>query len=125
MTENNKITLQIPDVPPSNNKYQGRGGKKEQILDYQNEKTEWAWLVKAAIRKRPTKPFERAIVNITYHFKDSRRRDPDNYSGKFLLDGLVNEGIIKDDSFACIDLRLKGIPSCKQKGTIIEVEELS
>lgn len=121
MDDMERVTIEIPDIPPSNNRYIGRGSKKEQIVDYQDKKAEWAWLVKAAVRKRPKAPFERATVHITYHFKDARRRDPDNYSGKFLLDGLVNEGIIKDDSFECINLRLKGIQKCKSKSTIIEV----
>ena len=44
------------------------------------------------------------MVIITYHFPDRRRRDPDNYSGKFLLDGLTKAKAIVDDSFDHISL---------------------
>ena len=65
-------------------------------------------MIKAAIKiaEKPKKPLEKAIVNITYYFKDKRRRDPDNYSGKMLLDPLVREGIVIDDSFDVVTLVL-------------------
>src|SRR5690606_40521196 len=44
-------------------------------------------------------PFEKAICTLTYHFPDRRRRDPDNFSGKFIMDPLVAEGFLVDDSF--------------------------
>ena len=49
------------------------------------------------------------------------RRDPDNYSGKFILDGLVKAGIIADDSFSNIDLRLCGKVDKKNPRTEIEI----
>ena len=45
----------------------------------------------------------------------------DNYSGKFILDGLVSAGIIQDDSFQCIDLRLKADYDKKNPRTEVEV----
>lgn len=33
-----------------------------------------------------------------YIFKTKRRRDPDNMIGKFSIDGLVESGLLKDDS---------------------------
>ena len=66
---------------------------------------------------------ERATVILRYHFRDSRRRDPDNYSGKMILDGLVHAGILKDDSFRCIDLVLQqGEANPKNPVTEIEVK---
>lgn len=117
------IQLVIPDIPPSNNKFMGRGSKYYQAFTYQEEKTKWEWLVRAAVNKRPKKPLEKAIVNITYYFPDKRRRDPDNYSGKFLLDGLTKAGIIKDDSFSNIDLILAGRVDRENPRTVIEVKE--
>lgn len=116
-----KICLIIPDIPPSNNKYQGRGSQKEHIIDYQEEKTKWGWLVRAHINKKPKKPFERAIVKITYYFPDKRRRDPDNYSGKFILDGLVDSNIIADDSFFNIKLILDAKTDRDKPRTMVEV----
>lgn len=66
----------------------------------------------------------RKIDGDNYLFFPTRgRRDPDNYSGKFILDGLVQAGIIKDDSFECINLRLKASYDKDNPRTEIEVEE--
>ena len=65
-------------------------------------------MIKAALckAKKPKKPLEKALVKISYYFKDNHRRDPDNYSGKMILDPLVKEGILKDDSFDVITLQV-------------------
>lgn len=91
-----KIT--VCDIPPSNNKYMGNS---KNFNVYRREKERWHWLIKAALTKvkKPREPYEYAAVHIMYYFKDKRRRDPDNYSGKMILDPLVREGILKDDSF--------------------------
>lgn len=34
---------------------------------------------------------------VVHYFPDKRRRDADNYAGKFLLDGLTKAGVIVDD----------------------------
>jgi len=117
------IQLVILDIPPSNNKYMGRGSRNYQTFTYQEEKQKWEWLVRAAIKKKPKGPIEKAIVNITYYFPDKRRRDPDNYSGKFLLDGLTRSGIIKDDSFSNINLVLAGKVDKDNPRTEIEIKE--
>ena len=112
------ITLKIDDIPSSNNKYIGRDAR----WAYQDEKKKWAWLIKAAAAPvKPGKPYEYADVTLRYSFKDRRRRDPDNYSGKMILDGLVGAGIIKDDSFTNIRLILEA-EFGKDKGTEIIVK---
>lgn len=118
------IKLVIPEIPPSNNKFMGRGSRNYQAFVYQEEKTKWEWLVRAAITTKPREPFKKAVVNITYYFPDKRRRDPDNYSGKFLLDGLTKAGIIKDDSFNNIDLILTGRVDRDNPRTVILVKEV-
>lgn len=95
------LTYKIPEIPPSNNRYIGR----EARWAYQAEKKRWAQLVAVYCRPRPEKPL-RGVVQICYHFRDRRRRDPDNFSGKMILDGLVRCGILEDDSFQCIRLEL-------------------
>ena len=99
------MKIVINEIPPSNNKYMGNS---HNFNDYRREKERWHWLIKGALNKvgKPKKPFEKALVQITYYFKDKRRRDPDNYSGKMLLDPLVREGILIDDSFSNITLVL-------------------
>lgn len=110
----------IPDIPPSNNKFIGR----ENRFEYQNYKKSWAELVKLFCRPKPAKPIKKSIVKLTYYFKDNRRRDPDNYSGKMLLDGLVRAGIIEDDSFSNIYLVLSGKHDKQNPRTEIEIKEI-
>lgn len=100
-----KYHYTIAEIPPSNNRFIGR----ENRFEYQEIKKQWAQLIAVYCRPKPAKPLERAIVTLEYHFKDKRRRDPDNYSGKMILDGLTSAGIIADDSFYCIDLQLKAV----------------
>lgn len=110
----------IPDIPPSNNKFIGRNNRWE----YQKVKKHWAKLIALCCNPKPIAPILRSIVGITYHFTDNRRRDPDNYSGKMILDGLKGSGIIEDDSFKCIQLKLNAV--CDKGGyTEITIEEVS
>ncbi|SJZ38229.1 RusA family crossover junction endodeoxyribonuclease [Garciella nitratireducens] len=117
------MKLIIQDIPPSNNKFMGRGTRYIQSIQYQEEKTKWEWLVKSALGRRSVNHIEKATVKITYYFKDRRRRDPDNYSGKFILDGLVRANILKDDSFSNIDLVLIGEYDKENPRTEIEIQE--
>ena len=71
---------------------------------------------------RPREPLKKSRVTIIYYFKDRRRRDPDNYSGKFILDGLVRSRIIEDDCFSCIDLYLRGNVDKENPRTEILIE---
>lgn len=109
----------IHNIPPSNNKYMGNS---RNFNEYRLKKQEWEWLVISAIKKKPKKPYTKAMVSINYFFPDKRRRDPDNYSGKFLLDGLVKGGVIADDSFSNIELRLNGGYDKYNPRTEIEIE---
>ena len=112
----------INDIPPSNNKYLGNDNSRH---IYAKKKKEWEWIVFITIGKnKPKQPLKRTIVKITYYFKDKRRRDPDNYSGKFILDGLVKAGVILDDSFKHIQLILEGKCDKYDPRTEIIVQEI-
>lgn len=111
------MKIVINEIPPTNNKYMGKTYNYHQ---YQNEKKRWHWLIKCAIKERPKKPMEKAIVHIKYFFKDKRSRDPDNYSGKMLLDPLVRENILIDDSFNVVTLVLDG--ECDKNNPRTEIE---
>lgn len=89
-------------IPPSNNKFIGRNAR----WAYQQEKTQWAQLIKYKCRPTPKMPLKKSVVDIKYFFPNRKRRDPDNYSGKFILDGLVRAKILCDDSFDCIALSI-------------------
>lgn len=110
----------IPVIPPSNNRYLGR----ENQWDYRKEKKIWQDLVAMCCHPRPEKPVEHAQVILTYFFPDKRRRDPDNYSGKMVLDGLVRAGILVDDSFSHIDLLLRGAHDRKNPRLEIQIKEM-
>lgn len=121
-----ELLIVIPEIPPSNNKYMGRGSKFEHTVQYQAEKQNWqymiGWLVKEA--KWKSEPIVKAVVEITYYFKDKIRRDPDNYSGKFILDGLVKAEVLIDDSFSNIQLVLKGEYDKKNPRTEVHVRRV-
>ena len=111
----------IPLVPSSLNKFAGR----QNTWEYRALKKQWKELVFWYCRPRPETPIKRAIVTLTYHFADRRRRDPDNYAGKMILDGLTEAGIIEDDSFSNIELRLRcGEPDRESQRTVVEIEEV-
>lgn len=116
------IKFTVPDIPPSNNKYMGNSNSHH---IYREDKQQWEALIGWSVRAAGWRgePLPRALVRITYHFKDRRRRDPDNYSGKFILDGLKAAGVIEDDSFQNVKLELIGEFGCRKKETVIEVKE--
>lgn len=116
-----KIKIIIDDIPPSNNRFLGKTGKN---WEYNKLKKEWdKYIHQALANKCPEKPFSKAIVAIHYIFPDRRRRDPDNYSGKMLLDPLVTYGVLEDDTFNNIILRLSAEYKAKIRKTIIEVSK--
>jgi Holliday junction resolvase RusA-like endonuclease len=73
---------------------------------------------------RPAHPYERAHITITWVAKDKRRRDPDNLfaSMKPYIDGLVEAGLIEDDSAMHVSYTLRYERGDKDN-TVIEVEE--
>ena len=115
------MVIVVKEIPPSNNQF---FGNSHNFNEYRRKKERWHWLIKAAIEKRPKKPHDKSEIHITYYFKDRRRRDPDNYSGKMLLDPLVKEGIIVDDSFNHSELRLSASVDRENPRTEIEIKEV-
>lgn len=75
-----------------NNKYAGAKLKKEIQEDICN------W-IRIALLAGDLKPVDRCEVSIVWHEK-TKRRDVDNIqsSQKFILDAMVDMGIVKDDS---------------------------
>ncbi|QEK12605.1 hypothetical protein FQB35_09850 [Crassaminicella thermophila] len=108
LTPNGKIEdelrIIIPDIPPSNNKYMGRGSTYTQAFSVSSRKRK-----KMAVGNRLASPRTKKWAqnplkkgrgrNYLFLQKTKRRRDPDNYSGKFILDSLVRAGVLQDDSF--------------------------
>lgn len=111
----------INSIPPSNNEFMGRTNKWE----YQKVKKEWADKIFYLCRPKPKLPIGKAVVTLHYYFKTRIRHDPDNYSGKMILDGLVKSGILQDDSFEHITLVLKSGYDKLNPRTEITVEEVT
>ncbi len=110
----------IEGVPPSLNRFAGRFNSWE----YREEKKLWKERVAWSCRPAPGRATKRAKVTITYFFPDGRRRDPDNYCGKMILDGLTAVGILTDDDFSHIELTIRrGGVDRENPRTEIEIEE--
>ena len=73
---------------------------------------------------RPEKAHQKAHITITWVAKDKRRRDVDNMfaSMKSYIDGLVDVGLLADDSAMHVSYTLRYELGTKDN-TIIEVEE--
>lgn len=110
------MMISIPMIPPSLNKFAGRKNDRE----YQAVKREWKELVYYACKQQRYETLKRAIVTVTYFFPTRARHDPDNYAGKLIMDGLTAAGVIADDSFDCIELRLRG--DCDKANPRTEIE---
>jgi len=115
------IRITVPGVPPSWN----------QIMRWPNvrqhsEAERWHQIVAVAARAAGIRQprVGRARVTLRYRFPDRRRRDPDNYAGKFLLDGLQRAGIIEDDSFDHVQLVIERGEPVEGGAVEIEIEEL-
>lgn len=70
-------------------------------------------------------PLARVRIRVVLIVPDRRRRDPDNVvaSAKNLIDGLVDAGVIRDDSFAVVvDLAVSSEPG-PAKAIRMEVTE--
>ena len=101
------MKIVIKGIPPSLNQFAGKVGGWE----YRKAKDMWTRIAWAAAKQAGAgrePPPQKARVYITYFFKDGRRHDPDNYCGKFLLDGLTKARAIIDDDFAHVQLILDG-----------------
>ena len=49
------------------------------------------------------KKIDKCQIVVTYYFRTKQRRDADNYTIKFIGDGLVASGLLEDDDFSHIE----------------------
>lgn len=116
------IEIVIPAIPPSLNQLVRMHWRQreDQVAMWHME------MIAAGIRqKRPVEPFQKAVVTVTYYFPDYKRRDPDNYAPKLLMDPLTKEGIIADDDFDHVTLTVKkGGVDRKNPRVVITIEEV-
>lgn len=118
-----RIDLWLDEIEPSANVYTGKGRGWQK---YNDLKGRYMWIVKiACIKHKPVIPFRKAFIKVHYFFPDMRRRDPSNYAGKFLFDGLVLGGMIVDDDFKHIKPSFEANFGCKKSGTKVIIYDLS
>lgn len=117
------MKIVLKGVPPSLNQTAGR--KNE--WDYRKNKKVWTGAVHMACiaaPDRPKEPLTEALVRVDYYFPSARRHDADNYSGKYLFDGLTSAGVIVDDDLAHICTAISGHVDRKNPRTEITVVKM-
>jgi Holliday junction resolvase RusA-like endonuclease len=74
------------------------------------------------------KPMDKARLNLTFVYKDNRRRDVDNLTAMFKpgLDALVLAGLLQDDNSECLTMGEVKVVVDKTRAprTIITLEEV-
>lgn len=93
------------------------------------------WGAYAGVKKKHTKTFAQAFadfkpaskkitVQLTW-YEPTRRRDPDNVMSavKFVMDGLVEAGVIENDNFLWVDRIIHQFFICDRQGVEVIVEE--
>ena len=63
---------------------------------------DWRWTAHRRAQQASLSPLARAHITVTLSFPDRRRRDVNNYqpTAKAIVDGLVDAGVLPDDSDA-------------------------
>ncbi len=116
-----EVKLTLNSVPPSLNKmlnhhWAKRISDKQEVIDQIN--LIWLQLKKPTISS-PVK------ITLEYFFKDNRARDYDNYSGKYILDGLKGRFIEDDNARDCVkELCLKMNFRSPETKTIITIKQV-
>ena len=100
-----RLWLRLPYLPPSLNVWSRQHWSKRQkeVANLTESLTFLLYSVDSW-RAKNTPCFTRAVVQVTYYFRNNRRRDPDNYGGKQILDSLRYAGILADDDAKSISL---------------------
>lgn len=96
---NGGIWLQVPFIPPSLNEW----SRWHWARQHQYKKDLYNAVRMLALAAKLPK-YDKATVQIVYYFSDRRRRDKDNYNGKFLLDSLRQAEVILEDNSEVLDL---------------------
>lgn len=117
-----KQRIIIEGIPPSLNKIISEA--KKHWSRYSRQKKEWLEDVYYQVLQQKPKKFTTPVsVIIELNFKDKRRHDPDNYTPKFIHDGLVEAGILQDDSFKQIQELTIRLGEERDNTTVIWIED--
>lgn len=98
---NGRAELVIPGQLPALNEI--IQASKTHWSQYSKLKKKYSDLIEDITVIHRTPFFRELELDITYYCRD-RRKDPDNIAAgkKFILDGLVAAGVIKDDGWKCV-----------------------
>ena len=111
------MQITIEGTPPSLNEWAKLHWSRQREL-----KTEWGWKVKAAVLTKRIRPaYKYAKITIILIFPQIRIRDVDNYAPKFILDALVNSGVILDDRSDWVTVEWRMVKGPVRQ-TIIDVQ---
>jgi len=117
--------IELDDIPPNLNTVINLA--KRHWGAYYGQKKKWSKLIVDYCKLYKLQPMKTPIkVSLRNIYSTNRRRDPDNIILKNILDGLVEAGIIPDDSFKEID-SISILKPSVEKGvskTFITLEEL-
>ena len=127
MEASRKITIVLYDIPPA----QIRGNTRahfQTLNSIRRQRKETAmWLTKDAMSEAKT-PKLKGKVHVEYMFYNNRNVDVDNliFGMKATLDGIVNAGLIPDDSPSYVKIT-GDFEKCKkgEEKTIITISEIS
>lgn len=98
--------------------------------------TRWHWTKKNKVKKEWEKELgwlckkynnpklEEALIEITYYFDNKHQRDKDNYTPKFIMDGLTKGGIIADDNTDNVFLNWKIKYDKELPRTVIKIKDM-
>ncbi|MTI83462.1 MAG: hypothetical protein FH756_06040 [Firmicutes bacterium] len=91
--------ITIPGELPSLNVW-----KQWHWAKYQEKLQELSNNLKLTALAFKVRKFHRPRVQVVYYFRTKRRRDPDNYAPKFILDALRYAGVIAEDNSEILEL---------------------
>lgn len=117
------IVLEFDEIPPGLNSRFGQ--TRMHWAEYREKKNYWAALVLVEILgRRPSQPVGKCVV--IYTLKTVRSWDWDNLVAtfKFIGDGLINAGILIDDSPSVIKSLVtfrKRVEHFKDEGCVVEI----
>ena len=98
------------------NKYAGAGAKKK-------EQQYIIWCIKEQLENLK---IERPVVGNFTWIEENKRRDLDNicFAKKFILDALVQAGVLKDDNRRIVTNFRDNFEYAKESKVVVELEEL-
>lgn len=115
------LKIEIPEIHPSLNDW-----TKWHHYQRAKEKKRWEEMIGWICKNKAPLAAETVKVEVRYHFPTKTARDLDNYCPKFLLDGLVKAGMIKDDNSSVVkELSVKILYDKQNPRTEVIITKLS